>query len=87
MSLFTVGEGWHNYHHTFPWDYKAEEFGNNGYNPTTAFINLCAKLGLAYDLKYPSEELVRKQMLRAQNSLDEDHVEVCLIKSNTVLLT
>lgn len=27
VSFFTYGEGYHNYHHVFPWDYSASEFG------------------------------------------------------------
>ncbi|KOB73873.1 Acyl-CoA desaturase [Operophtera brumata] len=55
VTLFALGEGFHNYHHTFPWDYKAAELGNTRLNFTTAFINLFAKLGWAYDMKTVSE--------------------------------
>lgn len=44
VALITFGEGWHNYHHAFPWDYKAAELGNY-YNETTTFLNLMAKIG------------------------------------------
>ncbi|XP_058798659.1 acyl-CoA Delta-9 desaturase-like isoform X2 [Phymastichus coffea] len=60
VSFFTLGEGWHNYHHSFPWDYKAAELPGYGLNPSTAFIETMAFLGLAYDLKTPSRELVEK---------------------------
>ena len=60
VSFITVGEGWHNYHHTFPWDYKTSELGKYGLNLTTAFIDFFAYIGWAYDLKQPSEQLVRK---------------------------
>ena len=26
-TIVAVGEGWHNYHHVYPYDYKASEFG------------------------------------------------------------
>ncbi|XP_017753411.1 PREDICTED: stearoyl-CoA desaturase 5-like [Eufriesea mexicana] len=58
VSFFTLGEGWHNYHHSFPWDYKAAELSAYGLNGTTAFIELMARLGLAYDLKTPKKELI-----------------------------
>ncbi|XP_066586098.1 acyl-CoA Delta-9 desaturase-like [Prorops nasuta] len=64
VSFFTLGEGWHNYHHSFPWDYKAAELGNFSLNGSAAFINLMAKTGLAYDLKSPSKELVEKTALK-----------------------
>lgn len=59
MSLFALGEGWHNYHHVFPWDYKAAEIPWK-INFTTFLIDMFAKIGWAYDLKEPSEELVRR---------------------------
>lgn len=43
----TGGEGWHNYHHVFPWDYKTAELGNYRYNISTAFIDFFAKIGKA----------------------------------------
>lgn len=54
-----MGEGWHNYHHVFPWDYKAAELAHY-FNITTFWIQLFARIGWAYDLKQPSDELVRK---------------------------
>jgi len=56
VTIVTGGEGWHNYHHVFPWDYKASELRNS---LTTNFINFFAKIGWAYDLKQPSEELIK----------------------------
>lgn len=60
VSFLAMGEGWHNYHHVFPWDYKAAELGAYGLNFTTFWIDLFAKIGWAYDLKEPSKELVKK---------------------------
>lgn len=63
IAWLTFGEGWHNYHHVFPWDYKAAEFGNC-FNFTTNLIDFFAYLGLAYDLKTASPEIVKKRILR-----------------------
>ncbi|XP_065206331.1 stearoyl-CoA desaturase 5-like [Planococcus citri] len=65
MTLANGGEGWHNYHHTFPADYKASEYGNYivRISLTTLLIDVFAKIGWAYDLKQPSEELVRAVIL------------------------
>ncbi|KYN02790.1 Acyl-CoA Delta(11) desaturase [Cyphomyrmex costatus] len=60
VSFFAMGEGWHNYHHCFPWDYKAAELGFYRLNLTTAFIDFMAWLGWAYDLKTPNAKLVDK---------------------------
>jgi stearoyl-CoA desaturase (Delta-9 desaturase) len=59
-AVITFGEGWHNYHHTFPWDYRSGEFGMDIVNLPTSFIDFFAKLGWAYDLKSASPELIMK---------------------------
>lgn len=58
VAFLSYGEGWHNYHHVFPWDYKAAELGNYMLNLTTMFIDFFSKIGWAYDLKQPSKQLV-----------------------------
>ena len=64
VALTAFGEGWHNYHHVFPWDYKTAELGNYRFNVTTAFIDFFAKLGLAYDLKIVPKDVVHKRVQR-----------------------
>lgn len=46
VGILAVGEGWHNYHHVFPWDYKAAELGQYSVNFTTAFIDFFAMIGM-----------------------------------------
>lgn len=60
LGLIAGGEGWHNYHHTFPWDYRGSEFGT--FNFSLYFINFFAKLGWAYDLKTVSEDMIMRTM-------------------------
>ncbi|XP_025414646.1 acyl-CoA Delta(11) desaturase-like [Sipha flava] len=60
VSVLAMGEGWHNYHHAFPSDYRAAELGTYALNVTTMWLDAFALLGWAYDLKTPSEELVRR---------------------------
>ncbi|XP_034488366.1 acyl-CoA Delta(11) desaturase [Drosophila innubila] len=62
VSIMAMGEGWHNYHHVFPWDYKAAELGNYKVNFTTMILDTCQKLGWAWDMKQPSKELVRRTL-------------------------
>lgn len=64
VALFAFGEGWHNYHHVFPWDYKTAELGDYSLNVTTAFIDFFAKIGWAYDLKSVSSEIIKKRVIR-----------------------
>jgi len=64
ISLFTFGEGYHNYHHTFAWDYR------NGikwyhWDPTKWLIRLCSWLGLTSELRRCSvyrQELTRLEV-------------------------
>ncbi|XP_060524508.1 acyl-CoA Delta-9 desaturase-like [Cylas formicarius] len=58
VSLVAMGEGWHNYHHSFPWDYRAAEMGKF-LNCTTLWLDLFSKIGWAYDLKTTSPKLIR----------------------------
>jgi stearoyl-CoA desaturase (delta-9 desaturase) len=47
VSIFSIGEGWHNWHHRYPYDYAASEFGiHKQFNPTKAWIDFFAKLGM-----------------------------------------
>ncbi|VVC89938.1 unnamed protein product, partial [Leptidea sinapis] len=64
VAILAFGEGWHNYHHVFPWDYKAAELGDYSTNLSTALIDFAAKYGLAYDLKTVSMDMIRKRVLR-----------------------
>nr|ACT76157.1 desaturase [Drosophila takahashii] len=65
-----VGEGYHNYHHVFPWDYKSSELGKYSQDITTKFIDFFAYLGWAYDLKSVPLDLVRR---RAERTGDGSH--------------
>jgi len=62
-TLFTVGEGWHNYHHTFPYDYRASEHGWL-INVTTIFIDFFGSLGLVSDRKVVNQDMIDRQKSR-----------------------
>jgi stearoyl-CoA desaturase (delta-9 desaturase) len=38
VSILAVGEGWHNWHHAYPFDYAASEYFSSRYNPTKLFF-------------------------------------------------
>jgi stearoyl-CoA desaturase (delta-9 desaturase) len=64
-AVLTLGEGYHNYHHEFPSDYR------NGikfyhYDPTKWLIRMLAFLGLAYNLKQYSEADALKASLQTR---------------------
>ncbi|XP_044262548.1 acyl-CoA Delta-9 desaturase-like [Tribolium madens] len=71
VAVLALGEGWHNYHHTFPWDYKTAELGKYSVNFSTAFIDFFAKIGWAYDLKTVSAEMIKKRVLRTGDGTHE----------------
>ncbi|XP_017464123.1 PREDICTED: stearoyl-CoA desaturase 5-like, partial [Rhagoletis zephyria] len=58
-----MGEGFHNYHHTFPWDYSASELGSlDVFNPATAAIDFFHAMGWAYDLRKPTPAMVANRI-------------------------
>lgn len=80
VSFFALGEGWHNYHHCFPWDYKAAELGFYRLNLTTAFIDFMAWLGWAYDLKTPNAKLVDRLCTnKGDGTRDSQEVDISKI--------
>nr|ABO43722.1 acyl-CoA delta-11 desaturase [Thaumetopoea pityocampa] len=79
VTLATFGEGFHNYHHVFPWDYRTSELGDNKFNFTTKFINFFERIGLAYDLKTVSDDVIAQ---RAKRTGDGTHLWDCADKNN-----
>ncbi|CAH0714306.1 unnamed protein product, partial [Brenthis ino] len=63
VSLAALGEGWHNYHHVFPWDYRTSELGR--LNISTWFIDTFAKIGWAYDLKAATASMIINRASRS----------------------
>lgn len=52
VSAGALGEGWHNWHHVYPYDYAASELGiSRQLNPTKAWIDLFARLGWVTERK------------------------------------
>ncbi|XP_020286501.1 acyl-CoA desaturase-like [Pseudomyrmex gracilis] len=78
VAVLATGEGWHNYHHVFPWDYKAAELGNYSMNFATGFIDFFALLGWAYDLKTVSPDIVKKRVLRNNKETSNSNNSNCI---------
>jgi len=61
-ALVTIGEGYHNFHHQFPMDYR-NAIKWYQYDPTKWFIAVCQKVGLASHLKvFPDNEVKKGQL-------------------------
>eukprot|EP01135_Chromosphaera_perkinsii_P002760 Nk52_evm128s226 gene=Nk52_evmTU128s226 len=62
-ALLSLGEGYHNYHHEFPQDYR------NGirwyqFDPTKWFITVCYYLGMAYNLRHITDNEIEKSRIQ-----------------------
>ncbi|XP_072933010.1 acyl-CoA Delta(11) desaturase-like [Epargyreus clarus] len=64
ISILTLGEAFHNYHHVFPWDYRTAELGNDKINFSTKFIDFFAWIGWAYDLKTAPNHMIKTRIQR-----------------------
>ena len=71
MAIVTMGEGYHNYHHEFQWDYR------NGVkpwqiDPTKWIIWTLSKIGLAKQLRtVPPEKIILSELAEAQLTLEK----------------
>uniref|UniRef100_A0A6P6YCY3 Acyl-CoA Delta(11) desaturase-like n=1 Tax=Dermatophagoides pteronyssinus TaxID=6956 RepID=A0A6P6YCY3_DERPT len=65
VNYISFGEGIHNYHHVFPFDYRINDRPQwELFNPPINFIHLCSRIGLAYDLRIASPEVVKETVAR-----------------------
>tara|TARA_R110000850_G_scaffold22504_20_gene66673 strand:- start:1031 stop:2143 length:1113 start_codon:yes stop_codon:yes gene_type:complete len=83
MAVFTFGEGYHNYHHSFQHDYR------NGvkpwqWDPTKWAIWTLSKLGLVSDLRRVSDEkIVLAELREVKNQTEEQIASSSMISSPT----
>lgn len=61
-AVLTMGEGYHNFHHQFPMDYRNAYLWYQ-WDPTKWFIAICSWVGLARNLKVFSANEIEKGML------------------------
>lgn len=60
INYLSMGEGNHNYHHVFPYDYRSNEKAYWEYfDPISGFIHVATLLGLAYDCKEASPRVIQ----------------------------
>jgi len=81
LALITYGEGYHNYHHTFQWDYR------NGvkwwhYDPTKWMIRGLSFFGLTSDLKRCSLAQIEKARIDYQYRAATQRCELLNIPEN-----
>lgn len=71
MALLTYGEGYHNFHHTFPSDYR------NGikwyhFDPTKWLIKTLTVVGLAEKLKQAPERLINEAKAKVMQEMNKN---------------
>jgi len=76
IAVLTYGEGYHNYHHLFQWDYR------NGirwwmFDPTKWLIAAASWLGLASNLKRVPEFVIRRAMVQRQIERAQKRLQEC----------
>jgi len=86
VAVASLGEGWHNWHHKFAFDYAASEYGVGvQFNPTKLIIDLASLVGQTYDLRRATgiweREVVMKNKKEAENAkltLSKDATDITL---------
>ncbi|KAK9423702.1 putative Acyl-CoA desaturase [Seiridium unicorne] len=75
-ALITLGEGYHNFHHEFPSDYR-NAIKWYQYDPTKWAIWTWKQLGLAYDLqKFRQNEIEKGYLQQQQTKLDQRRIKL-----------
>ena len=67
IALLTMGEGYHNYHHTFPLDYRNGARWHE-FDPTKWTVSCWESLGLAWNLKRTPFDVVARARLRTDQA-------------------
>lgn len=70
VSLGAIGEGFHNFHHSFPFDYQTSEMGYS-LNITTIFIDIMYFIGQAYELRTVSQSAIDRKKERTGDKTGE----------------
>jgi stearoyl-CoA desaturase (delta-9 desaturase) len=74
MAVLAFGEGYHNYHHSFPFDYRNGIKGWH-FDPAKWTIWCLARVGLARDLRRASDAAILKARVRIQYERAKERVE------------
>lgn len=71
-AVLSLGEGYHNFHHEFPSDYRnAIKFYQ--YDPTKWLIKFLSYFGITHHLKkFPENEIKKGQIIMKQKRLEEE---------------
>jgi stearoyl-CoA desaturase (delta-9 desaturase) len=66
VACLSLGEGWHNWHHKFPFDYATSEYGIfTQYNPSKLLIDFMALIGQVSSRKRATDVWEREKSKKA----------------------
>ncbi|HVT56810.1 MAG TPA: fatty acid desaturase [Thermoanaerobaculia bacterium] len=74
MAVLAFGEGYHNYHHSFPFDYRNGIRGWQ-FDPAKWTIYALSRLGLARDLRRASDTAILKARIEVQFEAAQEKME------------
>jgi len=76
VSFLAIGEGWHSWHHAFPFCYACSELGClQQYNPTKLFLDGCFHAGLLWNRK-TGKRMWSERKARMAKSLEGEGKEL-----------
>ncbi|KAI7899627.1 uncharacterized protein BX663DRAFT_520772 [Cokeromyces recurvatus] len=79
-ALVTCGEGYHNFHHEFPQDYRNAILWHQ-YDPTKWLIKALSFIGLTYNLKtFSANEIKKGQVQMMEKKIDSIKETLCFGK-------
>jgi len=71
VAIASIGEGWHNWHHKYPFDYAASEYGvDRQFNPTKMVIDAAAAVGLVTERKRATGMWAREKAKLAKEAAE-----------------
>jgi stearoyl-CoA desaturase (delta-9 desaturase) len=71
-NLLTMGEGYHNFHHSFPYDYRGSEFKLR-VDPVKWLVDIGRFLGIAKEVKsFPDKWIQHVRMEKAKRDLERN---------------
>lgn len=66
-ALLTMGEGYHNYHHAFPADYR-NGAGRHAFDPTKWTLRVLERLGLVWNVKRTPTHVIARARVRVDQA-------------------
>jgi len=84
VAVASLGEGWHNWHHKYAFDYAASEYGVFfQFNPTKCIIDAAAAVGLVWDRRRATG--IWEREVARRTAAEDELAKLTLSKEETTL--